>query len=61
MQDLLGKWRDDYDHVIVDSPPVISVTDPVLLSVQTDAVFLIIRSGQTTAAHVRRTRGLLQA
>jgi len=61
MQNLLRKWRDDYDHVIVDSPPVISVTDPVLLSVQTDAVLLIIRSGQTTAAHVRRARNLLQS
>jgi len=47
--------------VILDSPPVISVTDPVVLSVQTDAVLLIIRSGQTTTAHVRRTRNLLQS
>ena len=61
MQDLLKKWRDEYDHVILDSPPVISVTDPVLLSVQADAVILIVRSGQTTAAHVRRTRNLLQS
>lgn len=61
MQDLIRKWREEYDHVIIDSPPVISVTDAVLLSVQTDAVLLIIRSGQTTTAHVRRTRNLLQS
>jgi polysaccharide biosynthesis transport protein len=61
MQDLLKQWGEEYDHVIVDSPPVISVTDAVLLSVQTDAVLLIIRSGHTTAAHVRRTRNLLQS
>ena len=61
MQELLTTFCNDYDHVIVDSPPVISVTDPVLLSVQTDAVLLIVRSGQTTAAHVRRTRDLLQS
>jgi polysaccharide biosynthesis transport protein len=61
MRDLLKQWRDEYDHVIIDSPPVISVTDPVLLSVETDAVLLIVRSGQTTAAHVRRTRNLLQS
>ncbi len=61
MQDLLTKWCEEYDHVIVDSPPVISVTDAVILSVQADAVLLIIRSGQTTAAHVRRTRNLLQS
>jgi polysaccharide biosynthesis transport protein len=61
MRDLLRQWRAEYDHVILDSPPVISVTDPVVLSVQADAVLLIVRSGQTTAAHVRRTRNLLQS
>lgn len=61
MGELLSKLCDEYDHVIIDSPPVIFVTDPVLLSVQTDAVLLIIRSGQTTAAHVRRARNLLQS
>jgi succinoglycan biosynthesis transport protein ExoP len=61
MQDLLKRWREEYDHIIIDSPPVISVTDAVLLSVQADAVLLIIRSGQTTTAHVRRTRNLLQS
>jgi succinoglycan biosynthesis transport protein ExoP len=61
MQDLLKKWREEYDHVIIDSPPVISVTDAVLLSVQADATLLVIRSGQTTSAHVRRTCNLLQS
>lgn len=61
MQDLLRKLCDEYDHVIVDSPPVISVTDPVLLSVQMDAVMLVVRSGRTTSAHVRRTCDLLQS
>jgi polysaccharide biosynthesis transport protein len=61
MEDLLEKLCDDYDHVILDSPPVISVTDPVILSAQAKAVLLIVRSGQTTAAHVRRARDLLQS
>jgi polysaccharide biosynthesis transport protein len=57
--ELLKKWSQEYDHVIVDSPPVISVTDPVLLSVKTDAVLLVVRFGQTTTAHLRRTCNLL--
>ena len=61
MQDLVKKWGEEYDHVLIDSPPVISVTDAVLLSVQTDAVVLIVRSGETSAAHLRRTRNLLQS
>ncbi|HEX3437763.1 MAG TPA: polysaccharide biosynthesis tyrosine autokinase [Pseudacidobacterium sp.] len=61
MQDLLLKLREEFDHIIVDSPPIISVTDAVLLSAQMDTVLLVIRSGQTTAAHVRRARNLLQS
>ena len=60
-EELLKKWSQEYDHVIVDSPPAISVTDPVLLSVKTDAVLLVVRFGQTTAAHLRRTCNLLQS
>jgi Mrp family chromosome partitioning ATPase len=59
MEDLLSQWRRDYDHVIIDSPPVLSVTDAVLLSVMTDAVLLVVRSGQTTTGAVRRARDLL--
>ena len=61
MQDLLLKWRDEFDHVIIDTPPVISVTDAVLLSTQMDTVLIVIRSGQTTTAHVRRACNLLQS
>jgi polysaccharide biosynthesis transport protein len=61
MQDLLLKWREEFDHMIIDSPPVISVTDAVLLSTQMDAVILVIRSGQTSTAHVRRACNLLQS
>jgi capsular exopolysaccharide synthesis family protein len=59
MQQLLRQWRTEYDHVIIDSPPVLSVTDAVLLSVQADIVILVIRSGKTTTHALRRTRELL--
>jgi polysaccharide biosynthesis transport protein len=60
-EELLKKWSQEYDHIIVDSPPVISVTDPVLLSAKADAVLLVVRFGQTTATHLRRTCNLLQS
>ncbi|MBV8475734.1 MAG: CpsD/CapB family tyrosine-protein kinase [Acidobacteria bacterium] len=59
MQQLLSQWREEYDHVIIDSPPVLSVTDAVLLSVLTDAVLLVVRSAQTTTGAMRRARDLL--
>ncbi len=59
LQELLSQWRDEYDHVIIDSPPALSVTDAVLLSVQADAVILVVRANQTTTGAVLRARDLL--
>ncbi|MFB3813284.1 MAG: GumC family protein [Terriglobales bacterium] len=59
MRELLQRWSDEFDHVIIDSPPALTVTDAVLLSVEVDAVLLVIRAGQTTSSALRRTRDLL--
>jgi succinoglycan biosynthesis transport protein ExoP len=59
MQALLEQWAQEYDHIILDTPPTLSVTDAVLLSVKADAVVLVIRSGQTTKDALRRARDLL--
>ncbi|MGH9581299.1 MAG: GumC family protein [Terriglobales bacterium] len=59
MRSYLQSWRQKYDHIIIDTPPTLSVTDAVLLSVEADAVILVIRSGQTTKDALRRARDLL--
>ncbi len=59
MLDLLAELREQYDHVIVDTPPTLSVTDAVVLSTRVDAVVLVIRSAQTTKPALRRSRNIL--
>jgi len=59
MKDFLREWREKFDHVIIDSPPCLSVTDAVLLSVEADAVALVLRSGHTPKEAIRRARNLL--
>jgi polysaccharide biosynthesis transport protein len=59
MKSFLAQWREQYDHIVIDTPPVLSVTDAVLLSVDADAVVLVIRSGRTTKEALRRSRELL--
>jgi len=54
MKRLLAEWREMFDHVIIDSPPVLAVTDAVRLSIQADAVLMVVRSSQTTKAALRR-------
>jgi len=59
MNSILAEWRKEFDHIVIDTPPALSVTDAVLLSVQADSVILVIRSGQTTKQALRRARQLL--
>ena len=59
MKSLIAEWREDYDHVIIDTPPALTVTDPVLLSVEADSIILVIRSGKTTKEALRRASELL--
>ncbi|MGE0406344.1 MAG: GumC family protein, partial [Candidatus Korobacteraceae bacterium] len=55
----LAYWRKNYDHIVIDTPPVLSVTDAVVLSVHADAVVLVSRAGQTTKHALRHARALL--
>jgi len=56
---MIGRFRDEYDYVVIDSPPVLSVTDAVLMSVVADAVLLVIRSRKTTKGALRRSLDML--
>ena len=59
MASLLAELREQYDHIVVDTPPTLSVTDAVVLSTRADAVVLVIRSSQTTKPALRRSREIL--
>ena len=59
MKEHLARWRNEFDHVVIDTPPCLSVTDAVLLSPEVDRVILVARSGQTTRAALRRACDLL--
>ena len=59
MRELVDSLRDHYDHIVIDTPPTLSVTDAVVLSTRADAVVLVIRSGKTTKQALRRARELL--
>ena len=59
MAELLSNLRGHYDHIVIDTPPTLSVTDAVVLSPCADAIVLVIRSGQTTKPALRRSREIL--
>jgi len=59
MATALGRWRAEYDHVVIDTPPVAMVTDAVVLAARADAVLLVAMASGTTRQALRRTRDLL--
>ncbi|ANM29258.1 hypothetical protein ABI59_06145 [Acidobacteria bacterium Mor1] len=40
--------EEGFDHILVDSPPVIQVADSMILSSKLDATILVVRAGKTT-------------
>ncbi len=46
-----------YDMILVDSPPVIPVSDPMLLAPEVDGVLLVIKAGVTQREITRRLGG----
>jgi capsular exopolysaccharide synthesis family protein len=58
MGELVQEWRSNYDFIILDTPPVLSVTDAVVVSAHCDGVILVVRSGVTTKQSLIRVRDL---
>jgi polysaccharide biosynthesis transport protein len=45
--ELMKTLRAAYDYIIIDAPPVIPVTDPVIAGAAADAIVTVVRSGLT--------------
>lgn len=53
MADMLRRLRIDYDHIILDAPPVLAVADARQLAALSDATLLIVRWAKTSQDAVR--------
>ena len=56
MRRFVGEVRGMYDFMLMDSPPVIVVTDALLLSKEVDGVVLVVRAGVTDRGALERAR-----
>ncbi len=48
MRQLLEETQKLYDIVLLDSPPILAASDPVILSSLTDGIVLLVKSAKTT-------------
>jgi capsular exopolysaccharide synthesis family protein len=60
MAELMKILQNKFTHVVVDSPPIASFTDGVLIASMVDGVILVVHSGKSSRQVVRRSRQLLQ-
>jgi len=58
MDKYLDLLRGQFDHIIIDSPPALSVTDSVILSAKVDSVVIVVLAGRTRKEALRRVAQL---
>ena len=59
MANLLRILQSHFTHVVVDSPPITSFTDGVLIASMVDGVILVVHAGKSSRQVVRRAKQLL--
>lgn len=59
MKDLIQRCSDTFEFVIFDTPPALTVTDPVILAAEAEATVLVVRAGQTGKMALRHARNVL--
>src|SRR2546421_5303874 len=59
MRKLLAALSEKFTHIVIDSPPVNSFTDGVLIGSMVDGVLLVVHGGKSSRDVVRRSRQLL--
>ncbi|MEO7970268.1 MAG: polysaccharide biosynthesis tyrosine autokinase, partial [bacterium] len=59
MKQLLEIVGNNFNYVVIDSPPIASFTDGVLISALVDGVLLVVHGGKTSRQVVKRARQML--
>jgi capsular exopolysaccharide synthesis family protein len=59
MSSLIDSWRKSFEYVVIDSPPVLPVTDAVALSPAVDGVVAVVRFAVSSKASIKHAIRLL--
>jgi polysaccharide biosynthesis transport protein len=59
MSNLITDLREQYDFIVIDTPPVLTVTDAMVLISVSDGVVMVLRYGEATSKATARSRDIL--
>jgi Mrp family chromosome partitioning ATPase len=59
MAELLEQWRKQYDHVVLDTTPILFFADAMPLAARADGVLVVVRAGRSRRKAMMRTIDLL--
>lgn len=60
MEQVIAALKACADIVLFDAPPVVAVTDAVVLGAKVDGVLLVVSAGRTRRDHIQRAKELLE-
>jgi Mrp family chromosome partitioning ATPase len=59
MREMVSSWRQEFDQVIIDAPPVIGLSDAVILATMADLTVLVLRAQQSRRQDLLRAQEIL--
>jgi len=60
MNDLIASFREEFDVVLFDCPPILPVTDAAILASKTDGTLIVYRVGKIARSALKRAKALLE-
>lgn len=60
LSERLAELMEMADYVLIDAPPLLSVTDAALWASQVDGVVMLVNGGSTQKAQAQRAKGVLE-
>jgi capsular exopolysaccharide synthesis family protein len=60
MSQMIDKLEQEWDMILLDSPPIVAVTDASMISGEIDAIAMVVKAGQTERSAVDRALDMMR-
>ncbi|VYT79934.1 polysaccharide biosynthesis tyrosine autokinase [Clostridium tertium] len=60
MSELLEELKEEYDYIILDTPPLLFVSDPQVIATKADGTILVVRADKTKKYEIKESYRILK-